>query len=148
VGIAVRNGSISGFSVGVNLGSRTSLAGSIVEGLRVSGDGMMTTGGIVANGIVRGNTVVGIAGAPNEGVGIDAAGIITGNFVSFSRVAQYQIGQGSTVIGNTAVNGAIGATFGIVVSCPSNVTDNTAVNNSRNLVLNGVGCNDTNNVAP
>ena len=37
---------------------------------------------------------------------------------------------------------------GIVVDCPSNVTDNTAINNpERNLIL-GEGCNNTNNVAP
>jgi hypothetical protein len=35
------------------------------------------------------------------------------------------------------------------VSCPSNVTDNTAINNAaKNLVLNGTGRNNTNNAAP
>jgi hypothetical protein len=63
------------------------------------------------------------------------------------------IGLGSTVIGNTAVNnGSVelpDGGFGITVDCPSNVTDNTAVGNPRgNLVLNGSGCNNTNNVAP
>jgi hypothetical protein len=55
------------------------------------------------------------------------------------------IGQGSTVIGNTSsMNFA-----GIRVACPSNVTDNTAVNNPNgNLMLEGNGCNNTNNVAP
>jgi len=65
----------------------------------------------------------------------------------FSRVAEYEIGQGSTVIGNTAL-GNPGSFAGIRVSCPSNVTDNTAVGNVENLVLNGDGCNNTNNVAP
>ena len=37
---------------------------------------------------------------------------------------------------------------GISVQCPSNVTDNTAVNNGTNLFLQGDGCNNTNNVAP
>jgi hypothetical protein len=37
--------------------------------------------------------------------------------------------------------------LGISVSCPSNVTDNTAVNNEINLAI-GTGCNNTNNVAP
>jgi hypothetical protein len=54
------------------------------------------------------------------------------------QVAIMAVGQGSTVIG-----------VGLVVGCPSNVTDNTAVNNpGGNLVLNGTGCNNTNNVAP
>jgi hypothetical protein len=55
------------------------------------------------------------------------------------------IGQGSSVIGNTVTNNLMG----IVVSCPSNVTDNTAVNNNANrdnLILQGQGCNNTNNV--
>jgi hypothetical protein len=38
--------------------------------------------------------------------------------------------------------------FGILVECPSNVTNNTAVGNGTNLQLNGQGCNNTNNVAP
>ena len=102
--------------------------------------------GIAATGIVRGNSVVGCAGGPDFGVGISATGIITGNFVIGSRVANFTIGQGSTVIGNTAMFSD--AEFGISVSCPSNVTNNTAVNNARNLVLNGNGCTNTNNVAP
>jgi hypothetical protein len=71
---------------------------------------------------------------------------VTGNYVSDSGEG-FGVGQGSTVIGNTASNN-LG--FGFVVTCPSNVTDNTAVNNNgqRNLVLFGEGCNNTNNVAP
>jgi hypothetical protein len=75
--------------------------------------------------------------------------IITGNYVSGSRGFGMEIGEGSTVIGNTVVNGIGQSPFGIRVFCPSNVIDNTAVNNpGRNLVLNGGGCNNTNNVAP
>jgi len=133
--IAVRNGSISGFNVGVDLRGR----GSIVEGLRVSG----LFFGIVAAGIVKGNTVV----VP-VGTGISAAGIITGNFV-INCDLNYSIGEGSTVIGNTAVGDPHKSTVGFRVACPSNVTDNTAVNNDQGkLVLNGAGCNNTNNVAP
>ena len=66
-GIVVRNGSISGFFIGVVLGD-----GSIVEGLRVIGVGCRCLLGIGAKGIVRGNTVIGIAGTPGEGIGISA----------------------------------------------------------------------------
>jgi hypothetical protein len=58
------------------------------------------------------------------------------------------IGRGSTVIGNTATDNRL---FGFFVSCPSNVTDNTALNNpDGNLVLETAqgSCNTTNNVAP
>jgi hypothetical protein len=145
-GIAVRNGSISDSFVGVDLGSAI---GSIVEGLILFPLGGPGTG-IIANGIVKGN-VAGGAGAGSSGRAvIEATGIVTGNYVLGSRNVGISIGEGSTVIGNTVT----GAFFtGMVVSCPSNVTDNTAVGNGRapvfpNLVLNGDGCNNTNNVAP
>jgi hypothetical protein len=142
-GIAVRNGSISGFGVGVDLGG----AGSTVEGLRVFGGGTSSLG-IAATGIVKGNTVDGIVGTPGTGVGISAIGIVTGNYATNNRVAGIEIGQGSTVIGNNATDNHDPG-IGIEVSCPSNVTDNTAVNNAyQNLLLNGTGCNNTNNVAP
>ena len=147
-GIVVRNGSISGFNQGVvALGG-----GSIVEGLRLSGNDEPFATGISAAGIVKGNTVVGFVGIRGSGVGIGATGIITGNFVEGNGLGM-AIGLGSTVIGNTAVNnGSVELPrggLGITVDCPSNVTDNTAVGNPRgNLVLNGNGCNNTNNVAP
>ena len=59
------------------------------------------------------------------------------------------IGTGSTVIGNTVTNTQAFNHVGLFVDCPSNVTNNTAVNNNGgNLTLNGNGCNNTNNVAP
>jgi len=144
-GIAVRNGSISNFTDGVELSSAD---GSIVEALRVS---RCLGFGISATGIVKGNTVVGCSS--HEGFGISATGIVTGNTVSGSGTfAGMAIGQGSTVIGNASTNNGVGgegAGFGIAVDCPSNVTDNTAVNNfGANLVLNGDGCTNTDNVAP
>ena len=142
-GITVRNGSISGFGVGVGLGGD----GSIVEGLHVGGP-CPCDRGIVATGIVRGNTVS-IASAPSGSVGIEATGIVSGNYAFNNRTTGISVGQGSTVIGNTVTGTFPGGGFGLVVACPSNVTNNTTVNNSGpNLVLNGNGCNDTNNVAP
>jgi hypothetical protein len=61
-GIAVRNGSISGFGTGVDL-----QGGSIVEGLRVSGPCPCALG-IGAAGIVKGNTVVEIQAPPGGGI--------------------------------------------------------------------------------
>jgi prepilin-type processing-associated H-X9-DG protein len=57
-GIAVRNGSISNFGEGVNLAFAD---GSIVEGLRVSGPPAFGGIGIIAQGIIKGNTAVSIA---------------------------------------------------------------------------------------
>ena len=138
--ITVRNGSISGFGDWVDLGG----VSSIVEGLRIDGP-CPCERGIVANGIVRGNTVS-IASAPGGGVGITATGIVNGNYAFRIRSAGMVVGQGSTVIGNTVTDSE---RIGLLVNCPSNVTNNAAVNNpSGNLVLNGNGCNNTNNVAP
>jgi hypothetical protein len=88
-GIAVRNGSISGFDIAVDLHSAF---GSFVEGLRVFAFG--SPGGITANGIVKDNIVSGI-----RGTGISATGIVTGNIASGNEEG-IQVGQGSTVIGN------------------------------------------------
>jgi hypothetical protein len=142
LGIAVRNGSISNFRIGVDLSTS---ADSIVEQLRVDGDGSpqgVTSGsGILADGIVKGNIV------SNSATGIATNGTVTGNVVIGLTVG-LSAGPGSTVIGNTITNAEV---QGLVVSCPSNVTDNTSVNNvpnGMNLVLNGEGCSNTNNVAP
>ncbi len=142
-GITVRNGSIAGFGFGVALEGSNSL----VEGLHV-GFPCPCEGGILATGIVRGNTVS-IASAPDGSVGITATGIVSGNYAFGNRSTGMQVGQGSTVIGNTVTDTQSLPGLGLVVECPSNVTGNTVVNNSGgNLRLNGTGCNDTNNVAP
>ena len=160
-GIAVRNGSITA-SAGVNLDAA---GGSIVEGLRV----FVLGAGISATGIVRGNAVTGgSANVPVSQFGINASGIVTDNYVTgFGRatgiiadgivrgntatnnLGGIHAGAGSTVIGNTATNNSgFGMGFGISADCPSNLTDNTAVNNHTNLVLNGDGCHNEDNVAP
>ena len=137
-GISVRNGSISNLGNGVDLSSAD---GSIVEGLRVHIIGLRRPVGISANGIIKNNTVTG-----SRGNGIPATGIVTGNYAFGNRIANIEVGQGSTVIGNTTTGNEVS---GIVVACPSNVTDNTATDSlQNNLVLNGEGCNNTNNVAP
>jgi hypothetical protein len=65
-GVAVRNGSISGFGTDVYLAGE----GSIVEGLRIVG-GQPSLLGIGATGIVKGNTVFGIGlPSPQAGAGV------------------------------------------------------------------------------
>jgi hypothetical protein len=148
-GIAVQNGSVSGFWIGVDLGSAT---GSLVEKLRVFNFiPIITTTrgptGIIASGIVRSNAVFGPLTTVPQATGIFATGTLTGNYVT-GNAAGMLIGRGSTVIGNTATDNRL---FGFSVTCPSNVTDNTAVNNpDGNLVLETSrgSCNITNNVAP
>jgi len=55
------------------------------------------------------------------------------------------LGKGSTVIGNTVTDSI---RFGLMVECPSDVINNRSTGNAFNLLLNGKGCNNTNNVAP
>jgi hypothetical protein len=142
-GMAVRNGSISGFRTGVDL---PDTGGSIVEGLRVFGaPAAGTFVGISAAGIVKDNFVTRIFL-----VGIFASGTVTGNNASLNFRDGIVADLGSTLIGNTADNNG---RSGIVVTCPSNVTNNTAIGQPPgsqfpNLLLNGEGCNNTNNVAP
>jgi parallel beta-helix repeat protein len=133
-GIVVRNGSISNFAVGVDL---SFAEGSIVEGLRVLNNGLF---GIDAHGIVRGNIAL------DNVTGIIASGTVTGNYATGNNQSGIAITvpSGSSVIGNTATGNQIG----IAVNCPANLTDNTATNNIANLVLNGDGCHNEDNVAP
>jgi hypothetical protein len=133
-GIAVRNGSISRFLDGVNL---KSVDGAIVENLRVfhnSGDG------IIASGIVRGNSAV-----QNLATGIVATGTVTGNVAFDNFIHGIEADPGSTVIANTVLRNK---RFGLFVQCPSNVTGNTAVDNGTNLAVSGTGCHIEDNVAP
>jgi hypothetical protein len=143
LGLAVRNGSIQGFGVGVLL---VNAVGIIVEGLRVAQS--VQAGIQIETGIVRGNTVVNTSSvSKSAGGGIFAAGTVTGNFSGFSDGAGFVIAGGSTVIGNTATNNL----EGMVAFCPSNITDNTVANNSADnlrLIPPTEGCNVTNNVAP
>jgi parallel beta-helix repeat protein len=157
-GLAVRNGSISGFDTGVNLDSAFT---SIVEGLRVVQNGT----GIVAHVIVRGNTVFnttkgsGIVASASGVVtdndvrdaavnGIEAAGSVRGNTALGNRNFGIVTESGSTVIGNTANFNRVG----IGATCPSNLTDNTAVRNiEANIqlfVVNPGDCHSEDNVAP
>jgi hypothetical protein len=81
---------------------------------------------------------------------IEVVGTVIGNTALNNRGTGFIVspgpeGVGSTLIGNTAANNG---GRGFFVNCPSNLTDNTAVNNGQNLVLNGEGCNNTNNLAP
>jgi parallel beta-helix repeat protein len=159
-GITVRNGSVfSRFGSALDLEEAD---GSIVEGVHALLVSLVPGAGILAHGIVRGNTFV---GPPHgAGVGISAFGVVTDNYVSGLSEGTGIVASG-TVRGNTAMNNAIGIVVsagstaigntatgnrdaGIKADCPSNLTDNTAVNNGTNLVLNGEGCHNEDNVAP
>jgi hypothetical protein len=95
------------------------------------------TGIRVVNASVTGNVVEACED------GIDAFdGVVSGNNVTGGS------GTGITIEGTAIGNTVTGYGVGIAATCPSNLTDNTAVNNGTNLVLNGAGCHNEDNVAP
>jgi parallel beta-helix repeat protein len=147
----VRNGDISHFALATNLSGT-------VEGLRVTSNGK---GIFVAVGIVRGNTAQfnGSAGiglvdgvvtgnlvvANDTGIFVEEAGVITGNQAAGNKIGIDVRGTGSTLISNIADGNS---EIGLRVGCPSNLSQNTAVGNGTNLVLNGTTCHNEDNVAP
>jgi hypothetical protein len=147
----VRNGEISNFALAINLSGT-------VEGLRVTfnGKGILVPVGIVrgntvqfsrsvgigvADGIVTGNLVV----ANGTGISVEEAAVITGNQAAGNKIGIDVTGTGSNLIGNIADGNS---EIGLRVRCPSNLVDNTAVGNGRNLVLNGTTCHSVDNLAP
>jgi hypothetical protein len=147
----VRNGDVSNFALATNLSGT-------VEGLRVTFNnkgifvpvGMVTGNTVqfndstaieVADGVVTGNLVV----ANGTGIIVEEAAVITHNEVSGNKIGMDLTGTGNTVIGNV-VDG--NSEIGLRVGCPSNLSQNTAVGNGTNLVLNGTGCRNDDNVIP
>jgi hypothetical protein len=77
-GLAVRNGSISGFGAGIVHGGDL----SIVGGLSVSA-AWGALSGIIATGIVKGNTATSI-----RGTGISATRVVTGKYASGNEIGK------------------------------------------------------------
>lgn len=99
-GVTVRNGSILGFNIGVNLDGD-----SLVEGLHVVGGcGRPCTIGISATGIVKNNTV-----SETSSVGISAGvgSIVIGNTAVQNEHFGFFVSCPSNVTDNTAVNNGI-----------------------------------------
>ena len=144
-GVAVRNGSISNFGVGVSL---TNTSGAIVEELRVfnNRNGMVVSNGIVKNNVASANLLTGIAANGvvigndadlNGSDGIQVTGSAHDNNATYNGSVGISAHAGSTLVGNTATNNGIG----IEVFCPANLSNNIAIENSNtNLVLLGPSC--------
>jgi len=177
-GIVVRNGMVTNFGVGISLvsegavvegvrainnsGSGIFLLSGTLTGSTATNNALF---GILSSGIVAGNTAISngsdgiVAGSGavltgnvtghNGGRGIfvfGASSIVTGNTATSNVGDGIEVGAGITATGNSA---AANGGHGLEVFCPSNVIGNTAVSNTgTNLMLNGIGCNDSNNVAP
>jgi len=150
--VTVRNGSVRGFSLnGIQLTGN----GSSVE--RVAADGNFKAGfdvnGSVTNSSATGNGFDGIralvvrdsTSVRNRRFGIlirSAGGAATGNISSFNGVEGISAAN-SRVIDNTVFSNL---DTGILATCPSNVADNTVVDNGSNSIeLVGSGCVVVNN---
>jgi hypothetical protein len=144
-GIAVRNGTITGFSIGIRLlhFEQIAVEHTIVHDNANIGIWVGPNSRVIGNTVSR-NANAGIVAALDSLVsgntaarnGINAGGIVPGILV----------GPMSTVSGNTASDNG----QGMFVNCPSNIVGNTAVGNQAgNIIENGAGCTrDNNNPAP
>lgn len=147
----VRNGEISNFAAATNLSGT-------VEGLRVVSNarGIVVGVGTVRNNIVQFNSSAGIEIADgivtgnllignDIGICVEEAGVVTGNQAAGNKIGIEVKGAGSTLVGNIADGNS---EIGMRVACPSNLIDNTAIGNPRNLVLKGQACRNDGNLAP
>jgi hypothetical protein len=145
----VRNGDISHFARAID-GSGT------VERLRVTfnAKGISLGVGVVRDNTVQFNEAAGIRLADGlvannlliangTGIVVEEAGVITGNQAVGNQIGIDVKGTGSAVIGNIADGNS---RIGIRAACPSNLTNNTAIGNNRNLVLIGNTCRNEGNV--
>jgi hypothetical protein len=145
----VRNGDISHFALAIDLSGT-------VERLRITSNGRGISVGVgavrdnvvqfndatgirLADGIVTGNFVVG----NGTGIVVEEAGIVSGNQVAGNTIGIDVKGKGSALIGNIADGNS---QIGMRIACPSNLTNNTAIGNGRNLVLIGKNCRNEGNL--
>ena len=139
----IRNGTITNFDIGINLGSSTD---SVIEKVRAIGN---TNQGMQA---VTRSTVTGNTASGNGSTGIDAGpgSTITGNTANGNVAHGINAGNNNTISGNTASgNGTVtddgtGITAICSVDNVSNIVGNTAQQNDVNGSV--ADCNLVNNV--
>jgi hypothetical protein len=136
-GIAIRNGSITNFLVGVSI---SGLSGCEIQQIRALNNSSF---GILANGnnsIVSGNT------AFRNGIGIQVGenAIVSGNNVTGNQGNGISANSGAVISGNTA---SFSGQFGISAVCPeSSLVGNTAIQNGFDGIHEaGTGCTRANN---
>lgn len=135
--VAVRNGTVTNFAIGLSLGSTF---GAEVTQIRAVGN---TSTGISVgpHSIVIGNN----ASRNDEGMGIGAGSLVSGNSVFDNETLGMFIAANGTAI-NNVVNRS---PTGIQVFCPVNMVANTSLSNNVNLVVDGgEGCTFANNNMP
>jgi hypothetical protein len=142
-GITVRNGTVTGFDIGIGLGNSQE---STVENLRAISNGSgirVAQFGLLRNNIATSNSLVGIqAGlgativenvASNNSIGIlaDTGSLVSGNTASRNETSGIEADQGSVVTGNAA---RFNLGTGISVGFGCTVADNTSSGNETGIL--------------
>jgi hypothetical protein len=137
-GIAVRNGGVTNFSVGISLGA---VFGAEITQVRAFDN---TTTGISTgpHSIVTGNTAAG----NDRGISIGAGSVASGNNVFENVSLGLQLAANGTAVNNVASANRTGTGFKIF--CPAAVIANTAHVNSVDFEVVGGGCTFANNNTP
>jgi len=158
VAIAIRNGSLSGWTFAVNLSTCNYCS---VQQLSVHGGGSgiyAGTGALISGNILTGgNGGTAISTGPDAlitadtvsgfatGIQAGANSTVSGNASAGNSYGIYVVAN-STVSGNTTANNLV---YGIEATCPLNLVGNTALANTMaNIYQNGSGCTLFNNNAP
>jgi parallel beta-helix repeat protein len=102
-----------------------------------AGDGCRLTDNVVNGNLRRGIVAF---------LGTGSGGVVSGNTVFGNGGTGISVGAGATVTGNSVRKND---GYGIRMVCPGNAIGNTATQSTNaNLLLSGMGCNSSNNVAP
>jgi hypothetical protein len=142
-GVSIHDGSISHFRAGIDFCSGGSLEFGRVErvqAIRNNGNGICVSGvgGLINENVASANGHVGIVKRIH-------GGNVIGNNASLNGTGGFVVEDESLVVNNSA-NLNFGPGFDII--CPTNVLENTAVENLPNLQLFGTTCNSQHNLAP
>jgi hypothetical protein len=128
-GLTVRNGTIKGFTNGLNLFGNTMLIENM-QLIRNTNHGLTAVESVrIKDSIFAGNGV---------GAEVGEGSVLNGNAFNFNTSSGLIAGEGSTIVNNSARrNGAAG----LNVACPSNLLGNAATSNAGgNIVQVGSGC--------
>jgi hypothetical protein len=136
--IAVRNGGVTNFSIGISLGAAF---GAEVTQIRAF-DNATTGISVGPHSIVTGSTATG----NDRGISIGAGSLASGNNVFENDSLGLQLAANGTAINNIASRNRSGT--GIRIFCPAAVIANTAHVNEINFEVVGEGCTVANNNTP
>lgn len=136
-GIAVRNGSVTNFTTGIDLGETDNAEITQVRATNCSFFGIVAGTGSNVTGNFASKNVVGIR--------VEFASTVSGNTIVENGQLGMQLLAFSTVTGNTVVENGL---VGMQVNCPANLINNTVLLNHQNIQEIGPGCTRANNNAP